>query len=319
MINFEKKHSMERVVGVDKKEKEAIKEVVAEEFEKQDIADIKGIELEKTPEEIQIIDLVNEETNKLLARYDLPKFDIPPKNVHLLDRESYRKIRGLRDTRPGSAHFDPKHQTVLLGKRESRVAFAKEIFHEFIHFKSYQAAQRTLEGDLDLYRVGLTVYSRDGKRRYFSNLNDAVTEELSKRFYFQKIKNDPFFKEEVEEIEKVRKIFLAKAKTDKERKDAMDIARLEPKKEKNIKGVFSFSFQREREVLNNLLDKLYEQNREDFRDREEIFELFTKSMLSGNLLPIGKLIDRAFGKGTFRKIGELDDNIEEQSKFVQNL
>jgi len=323
MINFEKKYSIERMVGTSKEEEKAVKEVLAQRFKEQDVGDLKKIELEKTPEEIQIIDLVNKETDKLLAKYDLPRFDISSKNVHLFDKVAYRKIRGIKGSVPGLAHIDPEYQAVFVGKGSSKVGFAKEIYHEFIHFKSYQAVQRTSKNKTDSYRFGLMVYSRNGAKHYFENLNEAVTEELSKRFYFQRLKHNPLFKNEIEEIEKVRKIWLSKAKTEEGKELAMDIAKLETSKKKGVKEIITFSYREQRQMLNNLLDKLYRQNKKDFKTKEEIFELFAKSMLSGNLLPIGRLIDHTFGKGTFRKIGELDNgldnNIKKQKKFLQSL
>jgi hypothetical protein len=42
-------------------------------------------------------------------------------------------------------------------------------------------------------------------------------------------------------------------------------------------------------------------------------------MLGGNLLTIGKLIDRTFGKGTFRKIGESDSDPKKLREFIGSL
>ena len=39
--------------------------------------------------------MVNKETDKLLAKYNLPKFDISSKNVHLFNKDTYRKIREI--------------------------------------------------------------------------------------------------------------------------------------------------------------------------------------------------------------------------------
>ena len=33
-------------------------------------------------------------------------------------------------------------------------------------------------------------------------------------------------------------------------------------------------------------------------------KLFMKRQINGNILPIGKLIDKTFGPGSFRKLGE---------------
>jgi hypothetical protein len=42
-------------------------------------------------------------------------------------------------------------------------------------------------------------------------------------------------------------------------------------------------------------------------------------MMTGDILPVGRLIDRTFGRGTLRQIGELDSDIDKQEKFVKSL
>lgn len=329
---FEKKSSVERIVGGTKEEKEEARKILEQRFEEQELREIKGVELEKTPEEVKIIDLVNEETNNLLAKYNLPEFNIQSKNVHILDKEDFKKTR--KDPERVDAYHSPYLQAILMSKSDSKIALARRAYHEFLHFKSYQAFQKIKEGGVfDLYRYGLTMYSRDGKMSYFKNLNEATIEELSKRFYFQRLKDDPFFKKETEELEKIRKNILSRAKTEQERKEAMDIAEVRPLrkgeiKRKSIKEFFSwrnlrvihgFEYPQQRIILDNLIDKLYQKNQDKFKDREEVFDVFAKSMLSGNLLPVGKLVDRTLGKGVFRKIGELDKDIEKQKEFVEKL
>jgi len=105
--NFEKKSSIERVIGATKEQEEEIKEIHAQEFAKQNIEELKDIEFEKTQEQIKIIDSVNEETNKLLAKYNLPKFDIPADNIHLIDKEAYEKLK--KPEEGGATHFSPRY------------------------------------------------------------------------------------------------------------------------------------------------------------------------------------------------------------------
>ena len=83
--------------------------------------------------------------------------------------------------------------------------------------------------------------------------------------------------------------------------------------------VDGFAYREERVVLNSLIDKLFENNRSDFKNKDEIFEIFAKGMMTGNILPLGKLIDHIFGNGIFRRIGELGDNVNELKELVDSL
>jgi len=330
MENFEKKSSIEKVVGGSDAEKVEIKSIFEQRFREQNIdktEEIEGLhkrEIEKTTEEIEMVDLVNNETNKLLAKYDLPEFTIPYKNIHVFSRKDYEEVRGEKS---GRAHFAPVSQSIFIKRADSNLAFTKGLYHEFLHIKSYQAyeKQMTEEERFNQYRVGLEVYSRDGKEQYFRNLNEAVTEELVKRFYFnnlKRLKTNPLFQKEIEEVEKIKEIYLNFAKTKEQEKKAMDIIEISPPKRKGfrkIREVYTFSSPEIRGMLNDLLDKLYQKNQDKFKDREQVFDVFAKSMLSGNLLPVGRLVDRTLGKGTFRKIGELDKDIQKQKEFIEKL
>lgn len=67
-----------------------------------------------------------------------------------------------------------------------------------------------------------------------------------------------------------------------------------------------FVYPKERLQFDELIDKIYEKNREDedFKDREEVFNLFARATMSGRLLTLVRLIEKTFGKGAFRKLGE---------------
>ncbi|MFZ1626673.1 MAG: hypothetical protein WAT81_02600 [Candidatus Moraniibacteriota bacterium] len=80
----------------------------------------------------------------------------------------------------------------------------------------------------------------------------------------------------------------------------------------------SFTYVPERRILVSLIEKLMQKNQGEFTDRDELFDMFAAAMLTGNILPIGKLIDRSFGAGTFRAIGEIE-NMAELNSYVQSL
>ena len=79
-----------------------------------------------------------------------------------------------------------------------------------------------------------------------------------------------------------------------------------------------FGYRRERDILRQLIQKLFRRNPQ-FKDVSEVHDLFRRGMITGDILPVGRLIDRTFGRGTLRQIGELDSDIDTQEKFVKSL
>jgi hypothetical protein len=327
---MEKFSSFERVVGnIPEAEKEQILRDKGERFDDQVFESLRGKEREKTLEELQIISLANEATNEARQRYGLENFDIPPENIHVVTEESWLREKSV-------AFYNSMFQGVVVREQPARIVFLKKIFHEMLHFKSYNALQVTSveNSELDEYRVGLTVHTRDGKRMYFVNLNEAVTEEMTKRFA-TKLFDNPLFAGEIKQTKDVitrypravtgsgeplfdEDTFYAEVAGKKSWHEA--VGRLFGVQEKSKKiTTEGFTYQSERKILNTLIDKILERNQDKFQDREEIFEVFAKGMMTGNILPVGRLIERTFGNGTLRRIGELDQDMQAQEKFVNFL
>lgn len=329
---MEKFSSFERVVGdIPETEKEQILQDKGERFDDQSFKDLEGKEREKTSEELQIIFLVDKAANEIRRRYDLKDFNIPPKNIHIIPEEAWPT--GERS----GAFYSSMLQAVAVREQPAKIVFMERVFHEMLHFKSYNALQITANESprLDEYRCGLTVHARDVEKMYFANLNEAVTEEMTKEAV-KKLFDNPLF---VDEIKKTKEVmtrypeavvsgsseslfdddtYYAEIKSKKSWKEAVGRLFGEQEKSKKI-NVGNFTYRQERRILNVLIDKIFAKNPEKFQDREEVFEVFAKGMMTGSILPIGRLIDKSFGSGTLRRIGELDRDIQEQEKFVNSL
>ncbi len=328
---MEKFSSFERVVGnISEVEKEQILRDKGERFDDQSFEDLRGKEREKTPEELQIISLANEATNEVRQTYGLEDFDIPPENIHVITEEAWPREKS-------AAFFNSMLQGVAMREKLSNLAFMKTVFHEMLHFKSYNAAQITTgeNPELDEYRLGLTVHTRDGRKMYFVNFNEAVTEEMTRRFA-RKLLNNPLFADEIKQTKEVmgkhpqavtasgeplfdQDTFYAETQGSKSWRESVD--RLFGKLfGSSVKiSTEGFTYQPERKILNTLIDKILERNQEKFKDREEVFEVFAKGMMTGNILPVGRLIEKTFGNGALRQIGELDQDVRAQEEFVNSL
>lgn len=328
---MEKLSSFERIVGnISEVEKEQILRNKGERFDDQIFEELQSKEREKTPQELQILSLVNRATNEIRQRYGLENFDIPSENIHVITEEAWPREKS-------TAFFKPMLQTIAMREKLSNIAFLKTSFHEMIHFKSYGALQMITgeNPELDDYRLGLTIYSRDGKEMYFRNLNEAVTEGMTKRFVRQVLDNALFADETRQTEDVIRKYpravtesgeplfdgdtFYAEIQGSKSWRESADrlFSKLFGSRVKiSTEG---FTYKQERKVLNMLIDKILERNPEKFQDKEEVFEVFAKGMMTGNILPVGRLIERTFGNGTLRRIGELDQDVEAQEGFVGAL
>lgn len=229
-------------------------------------------EREKTPEELEIISIVNDATNQILEKYDLEKFDIPPENIHVMKRSIALKIYEFLSLSKRQGDFSQSSEAGEIIDPASKMELAKAALHEVIHFKSYNAIQKEMDekGWLGPYRVGLEVHSRDGKNVYFKSLNEAVTEELTVRTLPQ-IVEKPVLQDEKNKINSYP------------------------------------SYEKEREYLNDLIDVILKENKDKFKDRDEVFEIFSKAMMTGNILPLGRLVEKTLGKGSFRRIGKLGE------------
>ncbi len=76
--------------------------------------------------------------------------------------------------------------------------------------------------------------------------------------------------------------------------------------------MYDYSYIKERGKLNRIVKDIFKNNTSDFKSVEEIFDIFAKAAMSGKLLPVARLIEKTYGKGSFRKLGE-----ETQTKATQ--
>jgi len=314
---MEKFSSFDRVIGkASESEKKGILLESEAMFADQIFEDLEGKEREKTPEELVIISLANDLTNEVRREYGLENFDIPEKNIHVIYKKDWPKDRGM-------AHYFSMLQGIAIQEEIVKVAFLKKIFHEMLHFKSYNSLQVTTDEDknVDAYRVGLTISTRDGQRKYFNNLNEAITEEITKK-YSKKLFNNSLFVEEIKQTQDLAVKYPELITDSGEKLFETDTYYAEAENNRpftdkiNIKN---FSYQTERKFLDILIDKILERNSEEFNNSDEIFEVFAKGMMTGNILPLSRLIQKTFGEGVFRQIGELDDNAKVQMNFVNSL
>lgn len=218
------------------------------------------------------------------------------------------------------------------------LGMAEFISHEMLHNISFQSAKLNLDqddkmrgikitgrregGDIQtlvilprrmgfkIMKSGLDDNQEDKEIVYFHFLDEAIIAELTMRFDWQYFSKIPLIaeSEEYKTREKYYEVFNNQEAKDEARKKyafARDLKKYQIDGEDVISAqVKPHEYEQEREKLNKLIDELYGQNMEKFNSREEVFDVFARTVMTGRLLPVARLIEKTFGKGSFRELGE---------------
>lgn len=310
------KFSVERIVGGTGAQKEVAETYLREVFEHQDRALLTGLEVEKSEEVLRDIVLANQITTTILAEYGIQKEDISPDNIHVIKKDMWpERLEGT------AALFNFTHQGIAVRDDQPEIGLLHDLMHEIFHFKSYLAGQITSHGKLSDYRVGVEVTSRDGEQTMLKGINEAITEELVYR-----AAQTPLYKETVRtELERIRRDMEHHADAVTEDGSALFTNQTyyvevgeEQEDGTSLVHTKAYEYQKEREALKLLTEKLYQRDPTAFKNADEVFALFVKSAFSGNLLKIGRLIEESFGTGTLRKVAE-NNSGEKLLTLVQTL
>ena len=288
-------------------------------------------EREKTEEDYLMIDRAGRELTLLRGRFGLPPLVFSPDAVHFIDSDHI-----LDNGKVLGGGLSPYEQMVHSGTWKSPAIRMEVLFHELAHLNSYAAFQEELDKDdggidVGVYRLGLEVHKRElrnGKREgYLRWMNEAVTEELTRKFILSLKLDDPEFgyvaalrKSHIEHYFKTHPEFAEQYGNTPE-----EVADIEPVRDAEGKSpVVRFAYPDERMMLYSLFDKLYERNPEQFAGKtqeevhEELFDMLTRAMFTGNILPFGRLFNDTFGRGKFREFAHLQTT-EEQVEFMESL
>jgi hypothetical protein len=313
----QKDSGVNRIVGFESEKEEEFLQYFKNKFETNS-PDSK--EKEKTPEQQQLIERINTEMRDFLAEYGVEAIEILADNVHVLDKtkfteEELRKIQRQFGTENGFYSALKQGVGIMKDYDASKLSFLQTVVHEMLHlqgFYSYQkskqeAADLTLRNEdesasMNIRRSGFSIGTKDGKRLLFHKLNESVITELEIRFekaYMTKwselateLKARDGYVEQVVQrdnvpVERVRQT----------------VADVKSNESTGYKWV-SYAYHKVRQQFNSLVDELYEKNKDNFESREDVFKLFAEATMRGRLLPVARLIEKTFGNGSFRMIGE---------------
>ncbi len=334
MSDFETQFNKNIVGGKSEQEKKQAHEKLQQELEENSYKDTKPYEIEPSKKDRQIIDFAINAVDKIIASYGGTPKSFLPEKIFILKEGAVSEIT---DGKLREGFHSLLKQRIVVERGESDVHFATTVVHELLHLKSFKAAQ-IIDGEIEPYRAGITVFDRSAENEYFAKIEEAIVSEVTRQFYTNEICRNSLFKSEVEKTEKI-KVWIKKDlqlsgmdETKQQRimeeiffiPDADDILEFlngevdsdDPEMYKigYVNGAFRVLMENgdvklseryvERKALYDLLDEIVEKSDGEIKNRKEIFDEFAKANFSGKLLPLARIIENTLGKGSFREIAE---------------
>ncbi len=225
-----------------------------------------------------------------LREWGLEEFvEIDAENIVLGDVKRDKALQEMAKDELGSYHSTDNRIRILTEWKAGRYqAFVKTVVHEMIHMQAFQSWQLLAEDEGPRQRrQGLRLYHQEEAESY-AWLDEAITEELTKRFM-------DAHEKDIVILGGIRKpsVIMEKANT-------------------WIKKGDGHSYKVQRDFLQQIITGIHINGRKKYKTRDEVFRLFTNAALNGRLLPVARAIEKAKGRGTFRKLANLDINLNEK-------
>ena len=246
-----------------------VKEVLRKIFYEVGPRNIGDLELPKTSEDIERIHEIKGVVEEFARCYGRTSFiDLPDDNIHFLKDGGVKEYTKNRLAVGSNASVLGQ---IFIDRRDD-ISTAITTFHELWHaLASRIEIQVTQKGQIYDYRGGLTVYNRLGEEKQFYRLDEALTGKMTERFFNESLRENPKYKDLIKEKDQ-------KGETvDTTRKD-------------------------EASDFETIVEYIFQKNSQEFKTKEDVWDMFFRAQVTGDVAPVEDLVERTFGKGAFLRI-----------------
>ncbi len=315
----QRESAVSRVVGFDEKDEQKLLDYFKDIFEHNQVD---AHEKEKPTELENLIVRINDKMADFLEQYGVTSIEIPPPNVHMLDKskldaEQKKKFEELYKNNPGL--YMPNQQGIVLFRDYedgNKLLMIQTLVHEMLHMESFNSFQKTSAEDAEIglikddekaglapRRSGFSIRAMDEKKLFFNEINEAIITELMIRFEHAYFSEWPELAKEIKESDEAI-LHLSNRDNIPIEELKKEIGTVRKNADSLSSDLISYGYRGARKQLWSLVDDLFEKNRSEFKSKEEIFDLFVSATMNGGLLPVARLIEKTYGKGSFREMGE---------------
>ncbi len=273
-------------------------------------------EREKTPEEIAVFEQINTHMRDFVERFGGTYKPVTIDNIHIMDpqkirHEIWNRIKGTDGILHGGEFLSEVQSVFIMGpsiQNADLLAYANSYTHELLHLQSFNSFDVYVdEADQDSAvlqkrRVGFTVYSHKDEeyvRYFFNDVNEAMTQELTRRFAQEFFPNIPELKDD---ITSHKNLFPHLTEVDQMTETTIRTRKIRKRGLYERRSKKHTVYAQERQQLHNAITEIYRKNAERFANESDVFDMFAQSYFSGNLLHVARLIRKTFGKDALRTL-----------------
>lgn len=281
--------------------------------------EFKKFEYPKTKEELLLIDLANKETNEIMRKCGVVPRGVSEENLHIVPDNLYSRALGKSESNTSTASTVQSLQMVVYkagSVRGDDFYFGDTTFHEMLHLKSYFAVQvKEEEGLVERkdFRGGLSAHSsfkkdeQGEKHEHLRGLDEAVIVREEKKFAKGALYDLPMFKEEKDWFNSLE---ADGKKNSLSRKYGIPKESILWVSREDEGGFIHAAYCGQAKTYEYVLSEIQKQFSQRYKDSDEVSLEFLKGFFTGKLLGVAKLVEKTFGKGSFRVLGSMgaDDN-----------
>lgn len=272
---------------------------------------------EKTEDEDAVVKHILSKMKEFVEGYGGVHVNYQKKHLHVADQKKFSRddwvlirSRGLLD----GEYFSVLQSAVInLYKNDDLICFANVTAHELLHGHAFQSVRVVwADDDKKVMRIfdrqsGLTMCDslhKDKSVYYLHWLDEAITQELTERFSLTYLMDLDIFEDRMW----LREYFLPNVEKN-------ELFLYGYCRDKIVKGYSitrygtAEAYPKERKIFNTILNDIVEKMGDRFPTTEDIFRLFAHAYFTGHLLPVVRVIETVYGKGSFRDMAMCEKKI----------
>ncbi len=248
-------------------------------------AAIKKHEVPMANEQRSLLEMDIKDTENVLKKYgtSIDTKDIFS-HIHIVAPDFFKEIHP--DTKSISGEYASHFGEIALALKETETTsmFAMKSAHEILHYYQFDNRKhKNGEENLDKELMGMMMKSED--KVLFLYMLEAVTQKLA--IEVMKLNKDS---KVMQEYKWLKEGF----KKEPDEDFVLGLGKLRGRYSRPHKPIHSI-YKHHVDQFNEMLQEIYEKNREQFKNSDEVFEIFVDAAYSGKKLPIARLIERTYG------------------------